>query len=82
MTDAFGAVTKTTAISTIVMNKIWPYGRTGAIAVKGGDRKSAGSVRALTYPLATRIAIPSLKINLPVVKPSRGGYPLCNVAMY
>jgi hypothetical protein len=80
LTDAFGAVTKTTAISTIVMNKIWPYGRTGAIAVKVGAG-ALGRCGALTYPVATRVAIPSLKINLPVVKPP-GGYPLCNVAMY
>jgi sortase (surface protein transpeptidase) len=31
--------------------------------------------------VATRIAIPSLKIDLPVIKPG-AGYPLCNVAMY
>ena len=36
---------------------------------------------ALRFAVATRIAIPSLKIDLPIVKPP-SGYPLCNVAMY
>jgi sortase (surface protein transpeptidase) len=80
VTDATGAVTKTSPILARVMDKIWVYGRTGAIAVKVGTGR-LGRCGALTYPVATRIAIPSLKINLPVVKPP-SGYPLCNVAMY
>jgi hypothetical protein len=80
ISDASGAVSKTSAISTIVMNKIWAFGRTGAIAVKVGT-EALGRCGALTYPVATRIAIPGLKIDLPVVKPP-SGYPLCNVAMY
>ncbi len=35
----------------------------------------------LSFAVATRIAIPSLKIDLPIIKPG-GGYPVCNVAMY
>lgn len=80
VTDATGAATKTSPILARVMDKIWVYGRTGAIAVKVGTGP-LGRCGALTYPVATRIAIPSLRINLPVVKPP-SGYPLCNVAMY
>ncbi|MGZ8515054.1 MAG: hypothetical protein ACXWXA_08420 [Candidatus Limnocylindrales bacterium] len=79
-TDATGAVTKTSAILARVMDKIWIYGRAGAIAVKVGTG-GLGRCGALTYPVATRIAIPGLKINLPVVR-GPSGYPYCNVAMY
>jgi hypothetical protein len=80
VTDASGAVTKTSAVSTRIMNSVWSYGRTGTIAIKVGTGALARCA-TLTYPVATRIAIPSLKIDLPVVKPP-SGYPLCNVAMY
>lgn len=80
VTDSTGAVSKTSAVSTRIMNSIWAYGRTGAIAIKIG----AGSLARcapLTYPVATRIAMPALKIDLPVVR-GPSGYPYCNVAMY
>jgi hypothetical protein len=80
VTDASGAVSKTSAVSIRIMNSIWAYGRTGTIAIKVGIGALA-RCGALTYPVATRIAIRSLKIDLPVVKPP-SGYPLCNVAMY
>lgn len=80
VTDASGAVSKTSALSTTIMNRIWAYGRTGTIAIKLGTGAQA-RCGALNYPLATRIALPSLKIDLPVVKPP-SGYPLCKVAMY
>ena len=80
LTDASGAVTKTTTILARVMDKIWGYGRTGSIAVKVGSG-SLGRCGALTYPVATRIRFPGLGIDLPVVRPP-SGYPLCNVAMY
>jgi hypothetical protein len=80
VTDATGSVSKTSAVSIRIMNSIWAYGRTGAIAIKIG----AGALArcgALTYPVATRIAFPGLKIDLPVVR-GPSGYPYCNVAMY
>lgn len=80
VTDASGAVSKTSAVSTRIMNSIWAYGRTGTIAIKVGTGALA-RCGALTYPVATRIAIPGLKIDLPVVKPP-SGFPFCNVAMY
>jgi hypothetical protein len=80
VTDASGAVAKASAVSIRIMNSIWTYGRTGPIAIKVGTGALA-RCGALTYPVATRVAIPGLKIDLPVVKPP-SGYPLCNVAMY
>jgi hypothetical protein len=62
------------------MNSVWSYGRTGAIAIKVGTGALARCA-PLTYPVATRIAMPALKIDLPVVR-GPSGYPYCNVAMY
>ncbi len=80
VTDAAGAVSKTSAVSTRIMNAIWVYGRSGTIAIKIGTGLLA-RCGALTFPLATRIAMPGLKIDLPVVR-GPTGYPYCNVAMY
>jgi hypothetical protein len=80
VTDATGSVSKTSALSIRIMNSIWAYGRTGSIAIKIGTGALARCA-ALTYPVATRIAFPGLKIDLPVVK-GPSGYPYCNVAMY
>jgi hypothetical protein len=79
VTDSTGAVSKTSAVSTRIMNSVWAYGRTGTIAIKIGTGLLA-RCGALTYPVATRIAMPGLKIDLPVVK-GPSGYPFCNVAM-
>ena len=62
------------------MNSVWAYARTTAIAIKVGTGSTA-RCGALRFTVATRIAIPSLAIDLPIVK-SPSGYPLCNVAMY
>jgi len=63
-----------------IMASIWTYARTPAISIKVGSG-SLGRCGVLTFAVATRIAIPSLRIDLPIVKPG-SGYPLCNVAMY
>jgi hypothetical protein len=80
VTDATGAVSRTSAVSIRIMNAIWVYGRTGTIAIKIGTG-SLARCAPLTYPVATRIAIPALKIDLPIVR-GPSGYPYCNVAMY
>lgn len=80
VTNADGTVTKTSAVSTRTMNSIWKYARTSAISIKVGTG-SLARCGMLTFAVATRIAISSLKIDLPIVKPG-GAYPLCNVAMY
>lgn len=79
-TDASGDISTTSPVTTAVMNSVWSVARTAAIAIKIGSGPSA-LCGALRFAVATRIAIPSLKIDLPVVKPP-SGYPLCNVAMY
>lgn len=79
-TDAGGAITKSTALASSYLTAIWKYGRTSAIALKIGTGTLARCA-PLTYPVATRVAIASLRIDLPVVRPP-SGYPLCNVAMY
>ncbi len=78
--DASGAAATTSPVSTAVMNSIWAYARTTAVAIKVGTG-SLALCGALRSAVATRIAVPSLKIDLPIVKPP-SGYPLCNVAMY
>lgn len=80
VTNADGTVTKTSAVSTRIMNSIWKYARTSAISIKVGTG-SLARCGMLTFAVATRIAISSLKIDLPIVNPG-GAYPLCNVAMY
>ena len=80
VTDAAGAVTKTSAVSTRIMNSIWSHARTGAMSIKVGTG-SLARCGVLTFAVATRIAIPSLRIDLPVIRPGKG-YPPCNVAMY
>jgi hypothetical protein len=80
VTDASGAVSKASAVSTPIMNSIWAYGQDSTIAIKVGTGLLA-RCGALTHPVATRIAIPGLNIDLAVVKPP-SGYPFCNVAMY
>ncbi len=80
VTDATGALTKTSAVSTRIMNSIWAYGRTNAFSIKVGTGALARCGVA-TFAVATRIAIPGLEVDLPIMKPPRG-YPPCNVAMY
>jgi sortase (surface protein transpeptidase) len=80
VTDGTGSVSKTSAVSIRIMNSVWAYGRTGEIAIKIGTGTLARCA-PLTFPIATRIAIPALKIDLPVVR-GPSGYPYCNVAMY
>lgn len=78
--DAAGATSTTAAVSTTVMNAVWEYARTRAVAIKIGTG-SLALCGALRFAVATRIAIPGLNVDLPIVKPPIG-YPLCNVAMY
>jgi hypothetical protein len=80
VTDASGSVTKVSAVSTRIMNSIWQYGRSAPFSIKVGTGALA-RCGVLTFATATRIAIPGLGIDLPIVKPG-GGFPLCNVALY
>ena len=80
VTNAEGAVTKVSQVSTRIMNSIWSVGRTASFSIKVGTGPSA-RCGVLDFAVATRIAIPGLRIDLPVIKPG-AGYPPCNVAMY
>jgi hypothetical protein len=80
VTNAEGAVAKVSAVSTRIMNSIWSVARTNPMSIKIGTGTDA-RCGVLTFAVATRIAIPGLRIDLPVIKPG-SGYPLCNVAMY
>ncbi len=80
VTDAAGSVTKTSAVSVTIMNSVWAHARTTPVAIKVGTG-SLARCSALHFAVATRIAIPSLRIDLPVIKPGKG-YPPCDVAMY
>jgi hypothetical protein len=79
-TDASGVVATVSALSTTTMDAIWRYGRTASFSIRVGTGALA-RCGGLTFAVATRIAIPSLGIDLPVVRPP-SGYPLCNVGMY
>lgn len=80
VTDATGAVSKVSSVSTKIMSAIWRDGRTAPFSIKIGTGALA-RCGVLGFAAATRIAIPALGIDLPVIKPGNG-YPLCNVAMY
>jgi hypothetical protein len=80
VTNAAGALTKTSAVSARIMSSIWRYGRTTPFSIKIGVGAQA-RCGVLGFAVATRIAIPGLGIDLPVIRPGNG-YPLCNVAMY
>jgi hypothetical protein len=63
-----------------MMNAIWKVAHTGKIAVRAGSG-TLTRCGNLTYPVATRITISKLGINLPVIR-GPSGYPPCRVAMY
>ena len=67
-------------VSGTKMSAIWKVARSGSIAfrtVSGTHVRCAN----LTFPVATRIVVSSLGINLAVMK-GPSGYPPCKVAMY
>ena len=75
-----GLISTTRNVSGTKMSSIWKAARTGAIAfrtVSGSHVRCAN----LTFPVATRIVVSTLGIDLAVIK-GRSGYPPCRVAMY
>jgi hypothetical protein len=77
---ARGEISTSRNISGTKMSSIWKVARTGSIVfrtVSGSQARCA----ALTFPVATRIVVSSLGIDLPVIK-GPAGYPPCRVAMY
>jgi hypothetical protein len=81
MTDASGSAAATSSITVARMTPVWNKASVGSIAVRissGGDLHCA----VLTYPVATRMAVPMLGIDLPIVLQRGNAFPYCNVAMY
>lgn len=79
-TGTNGAVIASRPLSMGQMNAVWGTARTGSISLRIA---SGGSVKCgyLTFYRATRVRIPGIGIDMPVV-PGPSGYPYCNVAMY
>lgn len=81
-TASDGTLKREIRISAHRMNKIWPVVRAGPIAMRITTATTSRCAN-LVAPVATRVVIPSLGIDLPVVRPpSHTSYPLCNVAEY
>lgn len=80
-TDANGDATRVTGITLTQMAPVWRIAALSPIAL----RVASGTefhCSVLGYPLVTRIAVPSLGIDLPVVYQPGSAFPWCNVAMY
>lgn len=78
--SATGEITTIRNVSGTKMSSIWKVARTGSIAfrtVSGTHVRCAN----LKFPVATRIVVASLGINMPVIR-GPSGYPPCRVAMY
>ena len=79
-TDGAGAVVATRNFSAGKMGLIWHGARKGPILLRL-VHSSGNRCGNLTFPVATRVTISALGINLPVIR-GPSGYPKCNVAMY
>jgi sortase (surface protein transpeptidase) len=80
-TDAAGNASAATSVALAQIARVWSKAEVGGIALRiaaGADVHCA----ALTSPVATRVAVPSLGIDLPVVLQRGNAFPWCNVAMY
>lgn len=78
--SATGTISTIRNVSGLKMQSIWKVARTGSIAfrtVSGSHVRCAN----LRFPVATRIVVGSLGIDLPVIR-GPSGYPPCRVAMY
>ena len=78
--SATGTVNRTDYLYPWLMQGIWPAARRSSFVVR---IVSGTSIRcgAFTFAHATRIAVPGLAIDLPVIR-GPSGYPPCRVAMY
>ncbi len=80
-TDANGTAGSTSAVTGAAIAPIWRTAADRSIALRiqaGADVRCA----QLTSPVATRVAVPRLGIDLPVVLQRGNAFPWCNVAMY
>jgi hypothetical protein len=77
---AAGTVSRGTYLSAAKMSYIWYAARKSAISIQlvsGTSVRCAG----LNYVHATRVAVPALGIDLPVIR-GTSGYPPCRVALF
>jgi sortase (surface protein transpeptidase) len=80
-TDANGGTASTVSLTPARMAPVWGTAAVGAIALRIGAGADVHCA-PLTSPIATRVAVPSLGIDLPVVLQRGNAFPWCNVAMY
>lgn len=80
-TDANGSGAISARVKQALLAPVWNTSQTRAIAlrIRAGDDVHCA---ALTYPVATRVSVPDLGIDLPVVLQPGNAFPWCNVAMY
>jgi hypothetical protein len=80
VTSTTGTVAQTDTLLPWLTTKIWPAARKSSFIVRV---VSGTSIRcgAFTFKHATRVTVPGLGIDLPVIR-GPSGYPLCRVAMY
>jgi len=78
--SATGMVARLDGLSSGTMSWIWSAARSSSFVVR---IVSGTSIRCgnFTFAHATRVAVPGLGIDLPVIR-GPSGYPLCRVAMY
>jgi hypothetical protein len=79
-TNESGAAYRSSGVGARAMGIIWSYARKGSIAIRIGAGAGA-KCAVLAYPVATRVVVPHLRIDLPVML-QKTSYPPCNVAMY
>jgi len=77
---ATGEISTSRNVSGTKMSSIWKVARTGSIAFRtvSGTHVRCANLR---FPVATRIVVGTLGIDLPVIR-GPSGYPPCRVAMY
>lgn len=80
VTSSTGTISTSRNIPGDKMNAIWKVARTKSIALRVGNGSSFRCGN-LTFPVATRITISRLSIDLPIIR-GPSGYPPCKVAMY
>ncbi len=80
VTSSSGTVAQTDNLLPWLTTKIWPAARKSSFIVRvvNGSSIRCG---AFTFKHATRVTVPGLGIDLPIVR-GPSGYPLCRVAMY
>ena len=78
--SATGTVSRTNYVYPWLMQRIWPAARRTSFVVR---IVSGTSIRCggFTFAHATRVTVPGLGIDLPIVR-GPSGYPYCRVAMY